>query len=295
MSEIKIAVTGANGQLGRGLQMIAPAHKKFNFIFLSREGLPIENHKRVQDFFRDNKPAYCINCAAYTAVDKAESEKENAFLINAEATGSLAGTCNSFGTKLIHISTDYVFDGNATSPIKEDDLTSPINAYGVSKLKGEQLAMQENKGTIIIRTSWLYSAFGNNFVKTMIRLMNEKASINVVSDQLGSPTYAADLASVIMQIINSNKFIAGIYHYSNEGEISWYDFALAIKKDINSNCEVNPIASSQYPTAAKRPQYSVLDKTKIKSVYGIDIKEWRSSLALCIEQLKNKEYKFSYK
>ncbi len=295
MAEIKIAVTGANGQLGRELQMIAPAHKNFNFIFLSREALPVENHKQVQDFFRENKPAYCINCAAYTAVDKAESEKDIAFLINGEATGSLAGTCNSFGTKLFHISTDYVFDGNASSPIKEDDLTSPINVYGASKLKGEGLAMQKNNDTIIIRTSWLYSAFGNNFVKTMIRLMNEKTSINVVNDQLGSPTYAADLASVIMQIINSNKFIAGIYHYSNEGEISWYDFALAIKKDIDSNCEVKPVASSQYPTAAKRPRYSVLDKTKIKSVYDINIRQWRSSLASCIEQLKNKEYKFSYK
>jgi dTDP-4-dehydrorhamnose reductase len=289
MSPIKIVVTGANGQLGRELQMIAADYPLFEFIFLSKDDLPIEHLGEVQDFFKKTEPTHCINCAAYTAVDKAESEKEKAFLINGESVGVLASICKSTETKFIHISTDYVFDGNSSKPLKEVDATMPLNVYGASKLNGEILATQNNSDSIIIRTAWLYSAFGNNFVRTMIRLMGEKKSINVVSDQIGSPTYAGDLANTIMQIISSGKFVSGIYHYSNEGETSWYEFAIAIKEMIGSNCEVNPIPASQYPTPAKRPQYSLLDKTKIKTIYDVEIPEWKSSLRKCINQLVRKE------
>jgi len=289
MSVIKIVVTGASGQLGKELNKISIDYPQCEFIFLSKEGLSIHHTEQVQLFFKTTQAEFCINCAAYTAVDKAESERDMAFLINGESVGVLSAACKSSGTKLIHISTDYVFDGNSGKPLKEEDATIPINIYGASKLKGEKLAMQNNNDSMIIRTAWLYSTFGNNFVKTMIRLMREKESINVVSDQIGSPTYAADLAKVIMQIISSSKFVAGIYHYSNEGQVSWYEFAVAIRELINSKCQVNPIPASQYPTPAKRPQYSLLDKTKIKAVYGIEIPDWKSSLIRCIDQLKQRE------
>lgn len=285
----KILVTGANGQLGKELQIIAPAYGDFDFVFLSKKDLPIHEAERVKQFFATTRPAFCINCAAYTAVDKAETEKDAAFLVNGEAVGVLAEACAGFNTRFIHISTDYVFDGNSSMPLKEEDATDPLNIYGASKLKGEELAMQHNKDTVIIRTAWVYSEFGNNFVKTMIRLMRERQSVNVINDQIGSPTYAADLAGAIMEIIRSGKFIPGIYHYSNEGRISWYDFALAIKELINSACEVNPIPSSEYPTAARRPRFSLLDKTKIKTVYPVRIFDWRLSLIACINKIKKQE------
>ncbi len=284
-----IVVTGANGQLGKELQKLASDYCQFDFIFLAKEDLPIHEFDRVKQFFDDKHPEFCINCAAYTAVDKAETEKDAAFLVNAASTGVLAQACSLHHTKFIHISTDYVFDGSSDVPLKEENATAPVNLYGASKLKGEELALQHNPDTIIIRTAWVYSEFGNNFVKTMIRLMNERKEVRVVNDQIGSPTYAADLAAVIMQIISSGKFIPGIYHYSNEGRISWYEFALAIKELINSNCEVIPILSSQYPTAAKRPQFSLLDKTKIKTTYGIDVSDWRMSLIACINKIKKQE------
>lgn len=286
MAGIKIIITGANGQLGKEFQLLSSAHPQSDFIFLSKEKLDIHDETKVMTFFLKEQAAYCINCAAYTAVDKAETQQDLAFSINGEAAGMLASACSTSGTRLVHISTDYVFDGNSAKPLKEDDPTAPINVYGASKLKGEELIMQNNKDSVILRTAWLYSAFGNNFVKTMIRLMKEKESIQVVNDQVGSPTYAADLAKCIMQIIDSGKFVAGIYHYSNEGKISWFDFAVSIKELINSQCQVNPIPSSRYPTAAKRPKYSLLDKTKIKSVYGVEITAWKSSLIECINQLK---------
>jgi len=289
MSEIKIAITGANGQLGKELRLLADAYPQFDFFFESKEDLPIDDEKKVSLFFQTLKPAYCINCAAYTAVDKAETDQQTAFKINAEAVGLVASACKSQHTKLIHISTDYVFDGNSSIALKENEATKPVNGYGASKLRGEELALRNNEATIIIRTAWLYSEFGNNFVKTMIRLMREKESINVVNDQIGSPTYAGDLANAIMQIISSRKFVPGIYHYSNEGRISWYDFAVAIKELIHSHCRINAIPSSAYPTAAKRPRFSLLDKTKIKSIYGIEIPEWKSSLIRCLNQLKKSE------
>ncbi len=282
----KIIVTGAGGQLGQELQLLASAFPSLDFIFADRNLLPVNDPARVSAFFSEHQPAWCINCAAYTAVDKAESEKESAFGINGDAPGYLARACRSSGARLIHVSTDYVFDGNSAIPLKEDDTTAPINIYGASKLEGEKQALRIHPdGTVIIRTSWVYSEFGNNFVKTMIRLMTERPAINVVNDQIGSPTYAADLAAVILQIVNTPHFVPGIYNYSNEGEISWYDFALAIHKLIGSSCSVGPIASANYPTPARRPHYSLLDKGLIKKTYGISIPDWYVSLAVCIRRL----------
>jgi dTDP-4-dehydrorhamnose reductase len=285
MEKPKILVTGAGGQLGKELRIASGAFHEYEFVFATRDDLCIEQFELVRNFFKGLKPAYCINCAAYTAVDKAEDQKEMAFLINGESVGVLAAVCNLFETRLFHISTDYVFNGNATSPYKEEDAVDPVNAYGASKLLGEELAMQNNPNPVIIRTSWVYSEFGHNFVKTMMRLMKEKKVLHVVNDQVGSPTYAADLAKAILSIMSSGKWETGIYHYSNEGAISWFDFATAIKEITGSNCEVNPINTEQYPTPAKRPKYSLFSKEKIKSVYQIKIPDWRSSLEKCIRQI----------
>jgi dTDP-4-dehydrorhamnose reductase len=236
----------------------------------------------VRHYFNTYQPQFCINCAAYTAVDRAEQEKDRAFHINAEAAGVLAAVCKEHDCKFIHISTDYVFDGTATAPYKEDSPTNPQCVYGASKLEGEKQALQFNPDSIIIRTSWLYSEYGKNFVKTMLKLMKEKDEINVVNDQFGSPTYAADLAEAIMVIINNQQSIIkthGIYHFSNDGIISWYEFAVAIKKISGSKCKINPIPTSQYPTPAKRPAFSSLDSTKIQKTFGIQIKDWKDSLA----------------
>jgi dTDP-4-dehydrorhamnose reductase len=286
MPRITIAVTGADGQLGMELRERSRAYPSADFIFLSRTDLPIDQPEKILIFFQSAKPDFCINCAAYTAVDRAESESDRAFLINGESVGRLASISAAQHTKLIHISTDYVFDGNSAQPINEEEDPSPINVYGASKLLGELMAKKANPETLIIRTAWVYSSFGNNFVKTMIRLMGEKESINVVNDQIGSPTYAADLGEVILQIIDKGKFIPGIYHYSNEGRVSWYDFALAIKELIGSPCKINPIASSDYPTAAKRPNYSLLDKTKIKLIYSLSIPDWKNSLIKCLNVIR---------
>ena len=295
----KILVTGSNGQLGKELKKIISLLPPYDFIFLSREDLPIHHFEMVRHYFKIYQPRYLINCAAYTAVDRAESEKVLAFLVNGEAVGVLAAICKENHTRFIHISTDYVFDGTATEPYKEDSPTNPQTVYGASKLEGEKQALQFNPGSIIIRTSWLYSEFGKNFVRTMVKLLNEKEEINVVSDQFGSPTYAADLAEAILQIIGtlpthnlptgqagSRLTTHGIYHFSNEGIISWYDFAVAIKELTGSNCKINPVPTSQYPTPAKRPAYSALDKTKIQQTFGILIKSWKESLATCLNRLQ---------
>lgn len=282
--QAKILVTGANGQLGKELQDISSLFPKFSFVFLSREDLPIHHFELVRNYFNTLKPDFCINCAAYTAVDRAESENELAFQVNGEAVGILAAVCKEHKTKFIHFSTDYVFSGNATYPYTENFPTDPVNVYGASKLEGEKQALQLNPDSIIIRTSWVYSSHGKNFVKTMMRLMNEKNEISVVNDQLGSPTYAADLAEVIMQIIGNWQ--PGIYNYSNDGVISWYEFALAIKEITGGTCKINPVATSEYPTPAKRPAYSVLDKTKIQKTFGIQLKNWKDSLAVCIAKMK---------
>ena len=286
VNKSKILVTGANGQLGKELKQLASLYPQFEFIFLSREDMPIHHFELVRNFFKITKPQYCINCAAYTTVDRAETEKELAFRINSEALGVLAAICKEYLTKFIHISTDYVFDGTATTPYKEDSLTNPQCVYGASKLEGEKQALQLNPGSVIIRTSWVYSEFGNNFVKTMLKLMSERKELNVVNDQVGSPTYAADLAEAVMQIISSEQWSPGIYNYCNDGFISWYDFAVTIKEFTGSNCKVNPIPTSQYPSLAKRPMYSVLDTTRIKQTFGISVRNWKKSLKICLTRLK---------
>jgi dTDP-4-dehydrorhamnose reductase len=287
MDKPTILVTGANGQLGRELQVLAPGHPEYNFLFADRHRLPVDDQQQVDAFFAAHRPAWCLNCAAYTAVDKAETEKEAAFRINGYAPGYLATACYRYGARFLHISTDYVFDGTSSTPLRETDPTAPLNVYGASKLEGERMALEDNPGaTLIIRTAWVYSEFGNNFVKTMIRLMKERPAINVVDDQVGSPTYAADLAAAMLHILNSPRFVPGIYHYSNEGRISWYEFALAIRDRIGSSCMVHPIPTSQYPTPAKRPHFSLLDKTLIRNTYQLDIPEWEPSLKACLERLK---------
>ena len=293
MAKQKILVTGANGQLGMELRQLASQYPGYDFAFLSREHLRVNDAGSVKQYFKTNHPDYCINCAAYTAVDKAEAEKESAFDINAGAVGILAAVCRTYECLFIHISTDYVFDGTATVPYKEDDPVNPQSVYGASKLEGERQAIKFNPAPIIIRTSWVYSEFGKNFVKTMLRLMSEKEEINVVSDQYGSPTYAADLAQAILQIIGKPAPPGrglppqkGIYHFSNEGVITWYDFAVAIKELSGSPCKINPITTLQYPTPAKRPAYSALDKTKIQQTFGITLKDWKGSLDACIHRLK---------
>jgi dTDP-4-dehydrorhamnose reductase len=292
-----VLITGANGQLGNELRVLSAAYPAYDFLFVTRDELEISDPTAVKKYFDSDKIDYCINCAAYTAVDKAETEKEKAFHVNADAVGYLAKACEKHKVQLIHVSTDYVFDGTATEPIEENEHVSPLGVYGMSKLRGEQLAISNNENTIIIRTSWVYSSFGNNFVKTMLRLMKEKESINVVSDQRGCPTYAADLAAAIMKIVKQTTDdrsqttgglrsivgrLPGIYNYSNTGIISWYEFALAIKELSKSKCIVNPIPTAQYPTPAKRPQYSVLDTTKIQQTFNIVIPEWKESLQKCL-------------
>jgi dTDP-4-dehydrorhamnose reductase len=285
-------VTGANGQLGKELKELCSVNPLLEFIFLSREDLPIQHFELIRNSFEAYHPQYCINCAAYTNVDKAESEKEFAFLVNGEAVGALATVCKDYNTKLIHVSTDYVFDGTAGVPYKESSPTNPINMYGESKLAGEVAALGANADSIIIRTSWVYSEFGKNFVKTMMKLMNERSEINVVEDQIGSPTYAADLAECIVQIIkNSLSHDSGltshenIFHFSNEGVISWYDFAIAIKELSGFSCKINPITTDQYPTPAKRPHYSVLDTTRIQETFGVQLKNWKESLFTCLKKI----------
>jgi dTDP-4-dehydrorhamnose reductase len=285
MSQPVILVTGSNGQLGKELQELAHLYPAYRFVFASREDLKLHHFGLVENYFVGLQPQYCINCAAYTAVDKAESEQDMAMLVNGEAVGNLAAVCKKFNTKLIHISTDYVFDGESEIPYQPDDSTGPISMYGISKLKGEKLCVKENPDAIIIRTAWVYSEFGNNFVKTMMRLMKERPEIKVVNDQIGAPTYAADLAKAILDIINSGKWLSGIYHYSNTGKISWYDFAIAIKEMIGSSCVVHPIPTTDYPTPAKRPKFSLLDTSKITTTFGIQIPEWRESLQRCVKRL----------
>ncbi len=297
-----IIVSGKNGQLGRELQNLAASNQNFQFIFFDKDELNIADEAALKNIFQKYSPSFFINCAAYTAVDKAENEKDMAYKINAEAVGNIAKQCNQFKTSLIHISTDYVFDGKATQPYKEDNKTNPVNYYGYTKLKGEELALENNPRTIIIRTSWVYSKYGNNFVKTMLRLMHERKEINVVNDQLGSPTYAKDLAEAIVEITNGQRSMVNnkdvphssqptahgfnnIYHFSNDGIISWYDFAVAIKEIKQLDCIVNPIPTTSYPTPAKRPAYSGLDKTKIINTFNIELKNWKESLINCLAQL----------
>lgn len=282
-----ILVTGSSGQLGSELRELAPSFPQYKFVFFTRAELAIENREEVERAFALLHPQYVINCAAYTAVDKAETEKEEAMTINATAVGLLASASKRYGAKFLHLSTDYVFAGTSREPLSEEAVVSPVNFYGATKLKGEEEAQKEAPDSIIIRTSWVYSFYGKNFVKTMLRLMGEKESIAVVSDQWGSPTYAADLAEAILLIIESGSWLPGIYHFSNEGVISWAQFADEIRKLTASQCTVQFISTEQYPTPARRPAYSVMDKTRIVSAYGIALKPWQESLRACLQKLQS--------
>lgn len=274
----KVLVTGANGQLGQSLREVSLTHPAFNFFFVSKEQLNITDREQLDLFFNNNLFDFVINCSAYTAVDKAESEIEDARKINATAVGHLSEITSKHNITLIHISTDYVFDGNESVARSETDKVNPIGVYGQTKLEGERLALQNNPKTIIIRTSWVYSSYGNNFVKTMLRLFNEKQEIGVIDDQVGSPTNANDLAKAIVEIISQEALVYGLFNYSNEGKCTWYEFALKIKEFVNSSIIINPIPTTAYPTPAKRPSYSLLDKTKIKNVYNLTIPDWEESL-----------------
>ncbi len=274
----KILVTGANGQLGSELLVLSSKYPEYEWIFADRTKITLDNLDLLLVQLSDIKPDVIFNCGAYTAVDKAETEKDLAFRVNSSAVEIIAKYASENNIKLIHVSTDYVFDGTSSVALNEEALTNPINTYGESKLAGEIACIKQNTDSIIIRTSWVYSKFGNNFVKTMQRLMQEKEEISVVNDQVGSPTFAADLAQAMIDIVNSSNWISGVYNYSNEGEISWYEFALSIKELGNYNCKVSGIPSSSYPTPAKRPSFSLLDKTKIKSIYNLEIPYYKKSL-----------------
>lgn len=274
----KILVTGAKGQLGSELSVLSTKYSNYEWVFADRTQITLDNLEVLEKQLNDIRPEIILNCGAYTAVDKAESEKETAFTVNYSAVELIAKYVFKNNAKLIHISTDYVFDGSSSVALNEEAETNPINIYGASKRAGEVACLNENPNSIIIRTSWVYSKFGNNFVKTMQRLMQEKESINVVNDQIGSPTYAADLAQAMLDILKSPNWIPGIYNYSNEGEISWYEFALSIKELGGYSCNVGGIPSASYPTPAKRPEFSLLDKKKIKTIYNLDVPDYKESL-----------------
>jgi dTDP-4-dehydrorhamnose reductase len=281
----KILVTGANGQLGSELLVFSSNYPQYQWFFADRTKITLDNLGLLTEQLKGIKPTIILNCGAYTAVDKAEAEIELANIINHLAVEVIAKYSAINKVKLMHISTDYVFDGTSSVALDEETLTNPINVYGETKRLGELACLKENPNAILIRTSWVYSKFGNNFVKTMQRLMQERDSISVVNDQIGSPTYAADLAQVMIEIISSDEWTPGIYNYSNEGEISWYEFALAIKEVGGYNCKVEGIPSSAYPTPAKRPSFSLLDKNKIKKVYGVDVPNYKESLKKMLAQL----------
>ncbi len=278
-----VLVTGASGQLGQAIQFIAKNHSEIKFVFCSSSDLDISNKENCQTVFQKTKPDFCINAAAYTAVDKAESERDKAELINVLGSKNIAEVCNNFDVKLIHISTDFVFDGSNDKPYTETQITNPKGVYGQTKLDGEKAIQQVFSKYYIIRTSWVYSQFGNNFMKTMLRLASERTALSVVNDQIGTPTNAVDLAEALVQIIFSNSQQPttnnyGIYNFSNEGECSWYDFAKKIFEINNVSIDLSAIPTEQFPTPAQRPKYSVLDKSKIKTTFGIAIKTWEESL-----------------
>ena len=301
-----VLVTGANGQLGQALQFISGNYPEMNFVFCDSAALDITNLENCETVFQEHQPNFCINAAAYTAVDKAESEPQIAFDVNANGPENLAITCKKHNTVLLHVSTDFVFDAyfsdgiayydreqrlplKSNSGLQETDVPFPSGLYGLTKLQGEQAIEAVWDKHFIIRTSWVYSQFGNNFLKTMLRLASERTSLSVVSDQIGTPTYAVDLAEVLIVImVSSFKFQVssfGIYNFSNEGQCSWYDFANEIFRQKGVSIDLKPIPTSAYPTPAKRPAYSVLDKTKIRSTFDIKINDWQTSLSACLKQL----------
>lgn len=285
-----VLVTGANGQLGQALQFIAPNYPEIHFVFCSSSELNIASKNNCTSVFKKYLPNYCINSAAYTAVDKAESEREKAHLINVIGAKNIAEVCKENNTVLLHISTDFVFDGEKTTPYNEEDSPNPTGVYGQTKLDGEKAIQETFDHYFIIRTSWVYSQFGNNFMKTMLRLASERDTLSVVNDQMGTPTNAVDLAECLIKVIQTDNhpepvegrkpttYNFGIYNFSNEGQCSWYDFAKKIFEVNNITINLKPIPTTQFPTPAKRPKYSVLDKSKIKEVFPVEIKNWEESL-----------------
>lgn len=288
MNKKNILITGANGQLGREMRKVLEGDIFVNAIFTDIDELDITDRKAIEDCVVSNKVDFIVNCAAYTAVDAAESNVELCTKLNVEAPTLLAQISNKYGAKLIHISTDYVFDGTNCRPYREDDEPCPTSVYGRTKLDGERHIIDVAPESIIIRTAWLYSPHGKNFVKTMLQLGLDKEQLRVVCDQVGTPTNALDLASVIITFINCDQWHPGIYHFSNEGSISWYDFTMAIHRIAGiTTCHVLPCMTKDYPTAATRPHYSVLDKSKIKTTLGIEIPYWEESLEQCINTLND--------
>ena len=280
-----ILVTGSQGQLGRSLCKITKENNAYNFVFIDKEEADITSKEALEALFSQHKFFAVLHFAAYTAVDRAESEPETCELVNHKATEQIAKLCNQHSSKLLYISTDYVFDGTKPSPYIPTDKPNPLSVYGTTKLQGEQAVLANCKQSIIIRTSWLYSEFGNNFVKTMRRLGSEKDEIGVVFDQVGSPCYATDLAKVVMMLL-CKEFNGQIFHFSNEGVCSWYDFARKAMLLSGLKCKVRPITTTEYPTAATRPQFSLLDKSDIKTFLSIDIPHWEDSLAECIKTME---------
>ena len=281
-----ILITGSHGQLGNEMQQAANKFPDFNYLYTDVEDLDICDKNALDTFVKANKVNIIVNCAAYTAVDKAEDDVALCFKINSDAVRNIGEVASDNGLKVVHISTDYVFDGTNHIPYTEDQQVCPSSVYGKSKLAGEQALTESCDQAVILRTAWLYSSFGNNFVKTMMKLGTERDSINVIFDQIGTPTYAADLAKTILQILNHENFIPGIYHFSDEGVCSWYDFTKSIHRIAGITCDVHPIETKDYPARTPRPHYSVLNKAKLKAVYGIVIPHWQESLVKCIELLK---------
>ena len=282
-----ILITGSEGQVGQELKVLSEKYPDYSFFYIDVKDLDITDSDAVHTFFQKNKIDFCINCAAYTAVDKAEEHFETAHKVNVIGVKNLMDGCKLKETKLIQLSTDYVYHNSQNTPFKEEDITNPQGVYACTKLKGDEIALKG--GGMVIRTSWVYSSFGHNFVKTMLRLGTERNEISVIFDQIGTPTFARDLAQVILQVIqkiDSGEIDAScfsdVYHFSNEGVTSWYDFAMAIFEIKNINIKVNPIETKDYPTPAKRPPFSVLNKGKIKSTFGVEVPYWRSSLAECL-------------
>ena len=284
---MKVLVIGSDGQLGLELQKISNNYNFLSWVFSTIKTLDLSRLDTISFFLNDINPTVIVNCSAYTNVDKAETEPKLANTINYKAVDIISKWTSAKNKKLIHISTDYVFDGLSDIPLNENSQTNPINEYGRSKLKGEHACLKNDTSSIVIRTSWLYSSFGKNFVKTMIDLMKNNNSVKVVNDQIGSPTYAYDLTKVIIEIIINSKNKSGLFHYSNEGEISWFEFARSIRELYNLDCEIIGVSSKEFKTIAKRPKYSLLNKSKIKKTFNLEIPNYKQSLEDCIKIIKN--------
>ena len=286
MMNKNILITGANGQLGSSLRKIQSMYGNCAFYFTDIDTLDICDKRRLVEFVRSNQIGYILNCAAYTAVDKAEDDIENCMRINRDAIRYIGEVASAEGIKVIHVSTDYVFDGTQTRPYRENDPACPVSVYGQSKSEGEIALQQVCRDAVIIRTAWLYSEYGANFVKTMLRLGKERTALNIVCDQIGTPTYSEDLAVAMMSVVEHHQWFAGIYHFSNEGVCSWYDFASKIMELAEIDCQISPINTQAYPTRAIRPAYSVLDKGKITTTFNLSIPPWEESLEKCLRELR---------